>query len=407
MERVDEPGRERMVLCVVGTRPEVVKMAPIVDVLRRSPGLAVRLVTTGQHRGLLDLALADFDLVADVDLDLMTPNQSLSETSARSLIALSEVIARERPGLVLAQGDTTTVVAAAMAAYHHQVPFGHVEAGLRTGHPYRPFPEEKYRVVASHLASVHFAPTDRARDNLLHEGIDPTTVYVTGNPVIDALRITASKPTLPPISTATERYLLVTAHRREGQGPPLERVCAAIADLVRDHHELSVVFPVHPNPKVAATVRPALGHLDRVHLIDPLGYAEFVALMKGAWLILTDSGGVQEEAPALGKPVLVLRDETERPEAVAAGTVQLVGTDRRAIVAAVEAFLADPGRDRRFASIVNPYGDGWAADRIARVVLALFGLEPGVLPPGVPETWSSRPAAIDNSSRADLVVDRC
>jgi UDP-N-acetylglucosamine 2-epimerase (non-hydrolysing) len=392
---MDEHGggkrRDRVVVCVVGTRPEAVKMAPIVSTLRRSAGLSVRLVTTGQHRGLLDRALADFGLTADVDLDLMRPDQSLAETTGRALIAVSEVLGRMSPSLVLAQGDTTTVVATALACFYRQVPFGHVEAGLRTGQPYRPFPEEKNREVSSHLADLHFAPTDQARDNLLREGIAPASIFVSGNTVIDALRMTASRPVEPTVVPATPRFLLVTAHRRESQGAPLEQICAAVADLVRDHPDLSVVFPVHPNPRVREVVGPALGGLDRVHLVEPQGYAEFVALMKRSYLILTDSGGVQEEAPALGKPVLVLRDETERPEAVAAGTVQLVGTRREAIRSAVEALLNDPARYRRFATVVNPYGDGWAAERIARVVLRRLGLDAGPMPTGVDESWSSAP----------------
>ena len=384
---MDETGK-RVVACVVGTRPEAVKMAPIVRALRRSSGLAVRLVTTGQHRGLLDRALADFDLTADVDLDLMRPDQTLAETTGRALIALSDALGRMSPSLVLAQGDTTTVLAAALASYYLRVPFGHVEAGLRTGHPYRPFPEEKNRALATHLAELHFAPTARARDNLLREGVADGSIFVTGNTVIDALRLTASRPVEPSVRASTPRYLLVTAHRRESQGRPLEEICGALADLVSRHEDLSVVFPVHPNPRVRDVVEPSLGGLERVHLVEPQGYAEFVALMKRSYLILTDSGGVQEEAPALGKPVLVLRDETERPEAVAAGTVQLVGTGREAIRSAVEALLDSPERYRRFATVVNPYGDGWAAERIGRVVLRRLGIVADPLPAGVDECWA-------------------
>ena len=384
---------ESVVVCVVGTRPEAVKMAPIVRALRRAPGLTVRLVTTGQHRGLLDQALADFDLVADVDLDLMRPDQTLAETTGRALVALSEALGRMLPSLVLAQGDTTTVLAAALASYYLRVPFGHVEAGLRTGQPYRPFPEEKNRAVASHLAELHFAPTAQARANLLREGIADASIFVTGNTVIDALRMTASRPVEPSVRAATPKYLLVTAHRRESQGEPLSHICEALADLVRRHHDLSVVFPVHPNPRVRDVVRLALGGLERVQLVEPQGYSEFVALMKRSYLILTDSGGVQEEAPALGKPVLVLRDETERPEAVAAGTVQLVGTRRGAIVGAVEDLLDSPERYRRFATVVNPYGDGWAAERIGRVVLRHLGLDAAPLPDGIDESWSPHPRA--------------
>ena len=391
---------DRVVACVVGTRPEAVKMAPIVRALRRAPGLVVRLVTTGQHRGLLDQALADFDLVADVDLDLMRPDQTLAETTGRALVALSEALGRMLPSLVLAQGDTTTVLAAALASYYLRVPFGHVEAGLRTGQPYRPFPEEKNRAVASHLAELHFAPTAQARANLLREGIAGASIFVTGNTVIDALRMTASRPVEPSVRAATPKYLLVTAHRRESQGRPLEEICAALAGLVRRHDDLSVVFPVHPNPRVRDVVVPALGSLKRVHLVEPQGYSEFVALMKRSYLILTDSGGVQEEAPALGKPVLVLRDETERPEAVAAGTVQLVGTRRDAIMSAVEALLDSPERYRRFSTVINPYGDGWAAERIGRVVLRRLGLDSEPMPAGVDESWSPelRPAVAQTAS---------
>ncbi len=387
---MDEDGRgqEHVVVCVVGTRPEVIKMAPIVSALRKLPELRVRLVTTGQHRGLLDRALNDFDLTADIDLDLMRPDQSLAETTGRALIAVSDALGRLAPSLVLAQGDTTTVLATALASYYRRVPFGHVEAGLRTGQPYRPFPEEKNRVVASHLAQFHFAPTDTARANLLREGIAPASIFVTGNTVIDALRITASRDIEPSFVPATPRFLLVTAHRRESQGEPLEQICEAVAELVRRHRDLSIVFPVHPNPRVSKVVRGKLGRLDRVHLIEPQGYREFVALMKRSYLILTDSGGVQEEAPALGKPVLVLRDETERPEAVAAGTVQLVGTRCGAICEAVESLLNDPARYRLFSTIINPYGDGWAADRIARIIARSLGLDALPLPAGVDEVWT-------------------
>jgi UDP-N-acetylglucosamine 2-epimerase (non-hydrolysing) len=388
---MDGTRRKREVVCVVGTRPEAVKMAPIVAALRRDDAIVVRLVTTGQHRGLLDRALADFGLEADVDLDLMRPDQTLADATGRALIALSDALGRMSPSFVLAQGDTTTVVAAALASYYLRVPFGHVEAGLRTGQPFRPFPEEKNRAVASHLAELHFAPTNQARDNLLREGISPAAIHVTGNTVIDALRLTASRRVEASVAPATEKYLLVTAHRRESQGEPLEQICAAISELVREHPDLSIVFPVHPNPRVRSVVDRALGGLDRVSLVEPQGYVEFVALMKRSYLILTDSGGVQEEAPALGKPVLVLRDETERPEAVAAGSVQLVGTRRESIVSAVEALLEEPERYRRFATVVNPYGDGWAAERIARIVLRRLGLDAEPMPAGIDESWCSAP----------------
>ncbi len=360
----------RKVVCVVGTRPEAVKMAPVILRLRReSAGMGVRVVATGQHRGLLDRALADFGLAADVDLDLMRPEQSLPELSARLLIGLGEVFARERPDFVLAQGDTTTVFMAALASHYARVPFGHVEAGLRTGKA-TPFPEEKNRVLTTHLAALHFAPTEWARRNLLREGIADATIYVTGNPVIDALQIIGRKPIAPPIPEGLGKFLLVTAHRRESLGPPLASIALALTDLVRKHPDLGVVWPVHPNPGVRAAVAEILKGVPRIHLIEPVGYPEFVALLKAATLILTDSGGVQEEAPTLGKPVLVLRDETERPEAVEAGAALLVGTDRAAIVRAVQALWDDPAAYARYARAISTFGDGRASDRIAAAVVA-------------------------------------
>ncbi len=365
----------RRIFCVVGTRPEAVKMAPVVLELRRVAGVDARVVATGQHRELLARALADFGLAADVDLDLMQAGQTLAEVTARALLALDRAIAADRPDFLLAQGDTTTVLAAALASFYQKVPFGHVEAGLRTGNPDRPFPEEKNRVVAAHLAGLHFAPTAGARANLLREGIDPTTIHVTGNTGIDALRLVAATDRPLPVAPSTDRMILVTAHRRENFGPPLQSICAALLDLVAADPGLCVVFPVHPNPAVRAVAMPALGGHPRIHLIDPVGYADFATLMRAATLILTDSGGVQEEGPSLGKPVLVLRDETERPEAVAAGTVRLVGTDRRAIVEAVQGLAADPDPARRPGAAASPYGDGQAAPRIVRILLDRLGLE--------------------------------
>jgi UDP-N-acetylglucosamine 2-epimerase (non-hydrolysing) len=267
------------------------------------------------------------------------------------------------------------------------VPFGHVEAGLRTGQPYRPFPEEKNRVIAGHLATYHFAPTPAAKANLLREGIAEASIHVTGNPAIDALRLVTARPLPLPFAPPTDRYLLLTAHRRENFGAPLAEICQAIRDLVERHADLSVVFPVHPNPSVRTAVAAELGGFDRIALVEPVGYAGFVALMKGAFAILTDSGGIQEEGPSLGRPVFVLRDETERPEAVAAGTVKLVGPHRRAIVDALKNLLDNP--DLASSAIPpNPYGDGWAAERITRVVLRHFGLPLPALPSGMPNRGS-------------------
>jgi UDP-N-acetylglucosamine 2-epimerase (non-hydrolysing) len=384
----------RKVLCVVGTRPEVVKMAPLVLRLRRERmGLDVRVLTTGQHRELLDLALADFGLTADDDLSLMRPDQALADLTARALVGLSALFERERPALVLAQGDTTTVLCAALACYYKRIPFGHVEAGLRTGNPYFPFPEEKNRVLAGHLAELHFAPTATSRQNLLREGIADSAIHVTGNTVIDALLMTARRDQPLPLTPGTERFVLVTAHRRENFGPPMDEICRALRDLVERDRALSVVFPVHPNPNVRKVVNARLAGHERIHLIEPVGYRDFVALMKKAYLIVTDSGGVQEEGPSLGKPVLVLRDETERPEAVAAGTVLLLGPHHGAIVSAVEELCQQPEAYARFARVMNPYGDGWASERIARILADRFGTDPGPVPVGFNLCWPPVPSA--------------
>lgn len=380
---------DRSIVCVVGTRPEAIKMAPVVLRLRRpGSGFRVRVLATGQHGDLLAQALADFGLTPDQNLEIMRPDQGLADLTARALVALDRALAHEPPDLVLAQGDTTSVLCTALACHYHQIPLAHVEAGLRTGIRYAPFPEEKNRVLASHLATWHFAPTPLARANLLKEGIASESIHVTGNTVIDALKATAARLPALPVRPATERFLLVTAHRREHFGAPLEQICAALLALVDRREELSVVYPVHPNPNVSQRVHERLGRHPRIHLIAPVDYPAFVALMSSAFVILTDSGGVQEEAPALGKPVLVLREATERPEAVAAGTVRVVGSKRAAIVAAVEELCDRPEVYARFARAVNPYGDGHAAERIARVLAGRFGLEPGPLPAGVPLDWA-------------------
>lgn len=377
------------IVCVVGTRPEAIKMAPVVLRLRAAgPAFRVRIVTTGQHRALLDRGLDDFGLEADRDLALMRNDQSLADLTGRALGALAEAFASEQPELVLAQGDTTSVFCSALACYYGRIPFGHVEAGLRTRLPYAPFPEEKNRELASHLAELHFAPTIGAKANLLREGIAPGAIHVTGNTVIDALRMTAGRADLVlPIEPPTERFVLVTAHRREHFGGPLEEIMTALRDLVERNGDLSVVFPVHPNPNVKPRVEAALGGHPRIRLLEPVGYREFVALMKEAHLVLTDSGGVQEEAPALGKPVILLREATERPEAVAQGSVTVAGPNRGAIVAAVEALWRDPERYARQARTVDAYGDGWAAERIARVVADRLDVDLGPPPAEMPDRW--------------------
>jgi UDP-N-acetylglucosamine 2-epimerase (non-hydrolysing) len=359
------------VVCTIGTRPEAVKMAPVVRALRRETWADCRVLLTGQHRDLVGPVLDFFGVAADLDLGVMRPGQSLTGLTARLLGALSEALAREAPDLVLAQGDTTTVLASALASYYLKVPFGHVEAGLRTGRRYAPFPEEGNRLVAGQLAAVHFAPTATARANLLREGVDPATVHVTGNPVIDALLEAAGRDVPLPAGLGLDpsaRLVLVTAHRRDSFGAPLRRVCQAVAALLDRHDDVQVLWPVHPNPEVGPVVREALGGRPRARLCDPLGYGPFVAALARSYLVLTDSGGVQEEAPALGKPVLVLRPESERPEAVAAGVARLVGTDPAAILHEAGRLLTDPSSYRAMARGASPYGDGRAAGRIAAAV---------------------------------------
>ena len=358
----------RSVLCVVGTRPEAVKMAPVVLELRRRPWARVRVLATAQHRQMLDQVLGLFGIEPDVDLDLMRPNQALADLTARMLTALDATLEREQPAAVLAQGDTTTVLTTALACFYRRIPFGHVEAGLRTGDLDYPFPEEMNRSVAGRLARLHFAPTESARANLRREGIEEG-VHVTGNTVIDALlQVAAREAPLPPGVPEGRRLILVTAHRRENFGEPLRQICRALLALADANPGVHVLYPVHLNPNVTDVVRPALGAHPRITLCDPLDYLPFVAAMKKSTLILSDSGGVQEEAPALGKPVLVLRAETERPEAVEAGVVKLVGTDAGRIVAEAQRLLDDPAAYRAMAKGVSPYGDGHAAERIADVL---------------------------------------
>lgn len=366
------------VLSVFGTRPEAIKMAPVVHALRAEPAAFESVVcVSAQHRSMLDQVLGVFGLEADHDLDLMTPGQSPAEITARVLERLPPLIRSIRPDVLLVQGDTMTSFAAAFAAYLERVPSGHVEAGLRTGDRYQPFPEEMNRVLTTRLATLHFAPTARARDRLLAEGLPPADVHLTGNTVIDALLQTVRPdyrfrtPALAALDPA-RRVLLVTTHRRESFGAPLGSTCAAIRDLVGRFPDLQVVLPVHPNPEVKRTVEALLCDLAGVTLIPPVDYEEFVHLMARAHLILTDSGGVQEEAPSLGKPVLVLREITERPEGVEAGTAVVVGTDRERIVSLASELLSSPAAYARMANAVNPYGDGRASGRIVAALRARF-----------------------------------
>jgi UDP-N-acetylglucosamine 2-epimerase (non-hydrolysing) len=357
----------RVVLCVVGTRPEAVKMAPVIRALKREPEFQPVVLATAQHRDLLDQTLAIFGITPDIDLNLMTPGQTLAALTARLLAGLDDVLSAHTPAVVLAQGDTTTVMAAAFAAFYRQIPFGHVEAGLRTGDLRRPFPEEMNRVVTARLARWHFAPTETARTALLAEGVPPSAVHLTGNTVIDALLDVAGRATGTPLAEGRRR-ILVTAHRREHFGAPFAEICRALRTLADQREDIEILYPVHPNPEVQRPARSILGGHPRIRLLEPLGYADFVAAMKGCHFILSDSGGVQEEAPALGKPVLVLRHETERPEAVAAGVARLVGPDHDAIVRESLRLLDDPAAYAAMSTGASPYGDGKAAGRIVEVL---------------------------------------
>jgi UDP-N-acetylglucosamine 2-epimerase (non-hydrolysing) len=369
------------VMTVFGTRPEAIKMAPVVLELSRHPGLIAPVVAdTAQHREMLDQVLQLFGIVPDHDLDIMSQGQTLFDITCRSLLGLNAVLAAERPDIVLVHGDTTTTFAGSLAAFYHQIAVGHVEAGLRTRNKFSPFPEEMNRKLTGSLTDMHFAPTATARDNLLAEAVGPAAVFVTGNTVIDALLATVDEryifadPLLAGIDYHSRRVILVTTHRRENLGEPLRHVYQALRDIVGEFADVEVVFPVHRNPRVREVVQAELGGLARVHLIDPLDYQPFANLIARSRLVLTDSGGIQEEAPSLGKPVLVLRDTTERPEALAAGTVKLVGTDRRRVYDETRRLLVDEDEYRRMASACNPYGDGRAARRIVDFILWKYGL---------------------------------
>jgi len=380
-------GRPIAVLAVCGTRPEAIKMAPVVRALRADSAFTVRLVATGQHREMLDQMLRLFDLTPDVDLNIMTPHQTLTELTLRLLQGLDRVL-RETPAtVVLAQGDTTTTFAAALTAFYHQVPFGHVEAGLRTYDNYQPFPEEMNRRLIAPIAAYHFAPTEIARQNLLREGIPAERIWVTGNTGIDAVQWVAAQPfeidnpALQRVLQHSGRVLLLTVHRRENWGAPIAAVASALRELLEQFEDLLLLAPMHCNPRVRQSLAPILGSHPRAVLIEPLDYASFVQAMRRADLILTDSGGVQEEAPAFGKPILVLRETTERPEGVAAGVAKLVGTDRARVVQEVARLLTDPHRYMQMARAVNPYGDGRAAERIRDILRHSIGAgESGVVP---------------------------
>ncbi|WP_165073525.1 non-hydrolyzing UDP-N-acetylglucosamine 2-epimerase [Paludisphaera rhizosphaerae] len=362
----DEPRRK--VVVVAGTRPEVIKTAPVVRALRDQPWAQCRLVFTAQHRDLASSIFEFFGIQPDVDLDVMRPGQSLADLSNRLVVALHETLRLEEPDCVIAQGDTTTVLAAAMASYMLDVPFAHLEAGLRTYRLDAPFPEEANRVAASHLASLHFAPTPEARANLLREGIAQEAVHMTGNTGIDALLLAAERQTPIGEDAPSGPFVLVTVHRRENFGEPLLRICEGIRRLHDDCQDVEFLWPLHPNPAVEPVVRASLGGLERIRFVRPLDYGPFVTAMKRASLILSDSGGVQEEAPSLGTPVLVLRDVSERPEAIRCGAAWLVGDDPEAIHCEGARLLRERREIRRSGLAASPFGDGRASDRIVSVL---------------------------------------
>lgn len=373
------------VMLVFGTRPEAIKMAPLVKGLQACPDLQTVVCVTAQHREMLDQVLRLFDIVPEHDLNIMKPGQDLFDITGNILLGLKGVFQQERPDLVLVHGDTTTTLATSLAAYYSRIAVGHVEAGLRTGNKHAPFPEEMNRKLTGALADIHFAPTPASQANLLREGVAADTIHVTGNTVIDALLAVVDKLRSDQALQAefaqrfsfldrTKRLVLVTGHRRENFGEGFQNICNALADIAAEHADVQVLYPVHLNPNVRQPVNDILAArgLANVHLIDPVDYLPFVYLMDRAHIIVTDSGGIQEEAPSLGKPVLVMRDTTERPEAVEAGTVQLVGTSREKIVAETRRLLTDPQAYTTMSRAHNPYGDGQAVQRIVAQVRA-FG----------------------------------
>lgn len=376
MEQVSQPSEhngKRKALVVFGTRPEAIKLAPVIMELRNSRAFEVVTCATGQHREMLQQTLEVFGIRPDYDLDIMKPGQTLAEVTTAALAGLDKILQQERPGVVLVQGDTTTTFVASLAAYYHRIPIGHVEAGLRTGNRYSPFPEEINRRLTTHVADYHFAPTDVAKANLLKEGISEERILVCGNTVVDALLYIRAKlakePSLAPHPTLKavngHRLIVVTAHRRESFGGPLQRICEAIQALALQRPDAFIVYPVHLNPNVRGPVYRLLSGLPNVKLVEPMDYLSFVALMDRANVLLTDSGGIQEEGPSLGKPVLVMREISERPEGIAAGSACLVGTDPQRIFTTVNKLLDDPAAYEGMVGRTDVYGDGAASHRIA------------------------------------------
>jgi len=362
------------VMTVFGTRPEAIKMAPLVKAMNADPEIDSVLCVTAQHREMLDQVLDLFELTPDYDLNIMKPNQTINMITANVIMGLEEILKKEQPDMVLVHGDTTTTFATALAAFYNQTKVGHVEAGLRTYDKYSPYPEEMNRVMTGHIADLHFAPTERNRQNLLREGIDDKNVYITGNTVIDALLDVTSKPyefedeTLKALDFEGKRVIAVTCHRRENLGENMEHIFGAIRRIADEFDDVEIVYPVHLNPKVREIAGRILSGAENVHLIEPLTYQPFSNLMAKSYLIVTDSGGIQEEAPALGKPVLVVRKETERPEAVEAGTVKLAGVEEETIYGMMKTLLTDSAAYKEMEHAANPYGDGHAVERIVKIL---------------------------------------
>ena len=372
------------VMTVFGTRPEAIKMAPVVlELQKHADKIQTIVAVTAQHRQMLDQVLDLFQITPDYDLDIMSQGQTLYDITTKSLMGLKDVLAKEKPDLVLVHGDTTTTFAGALASYYQQVPVGHVEAGLRTGDIYSPFPEEMNRKLTGAIAAIHFAPTATAKANLLKENVNPSHIYVTGNTVIDALMTTVAGDydfgdDLKNVDFQNHRVILLTTHRRENLGEPMRHIYKALRRIIEEIPDTEIVFPVHRNPLVRKVVEEELAGVDRIHLIDPMEYEPFANLMSLSSLVLTDSGGIQEEAPSLGKPVLVLRNTTERPEAVEAGTVRLIGTDKDVVYAETKRLLTDQAAYDAMSNAVNPYGDGKASQRIVQAILHAFAGEEAV-----------------------------
>lgn len=367
-------GTMLKVMTIFGTRPEAIKMAPVVKALEAADDMESIVTVTAQHREMLDQVLHLFSITPDYDLNIMSQGQTLYDVTCKALLGLQGVLKEAKPDVVLVHGDTTTTFVGALAAFYEGIPVGHVEAGLRTGNIYSPFPEEMNRKLTGAIGTYHFAPTSTSESNLLKENINPAHLYVTGNTVIDALQTTVQidytfkEELLNQIDYINNKVILVTTHRRENLGDPMRNVYEAVRDIINEQADVEVIFPMHRNPKVRSIVQEVLGDMPRVHLIEPLEYEPFANLMARTYLIMTDSGGIQEEAPSLGKPVLVLRDTTERPEAVEAGTVKLVGTDKESVYRTATELLMNETAYLAMSNAVNPYGDGLASDRIVQAL---------------------------------------